>query len=386
MNVLLSSLGHWWNAEAAYAAALAEALIKDGHKAWLLAPPGTRNMAALKDKGLPVLEGLPGTRPGHWNPLALLSALRRFQAAEAVDVVNVFRSREFALHILAALGRGGPAVVRTRGSAQSISAHGLNRRLYTRWGEGLVLSSEAVANHLEGTFGGLHANHKVIYYPAPHLAARKYSAPCAPATAQLRKTLLREAGASEAALLLTMVGRVALEKGQEVLVQTMKSLLAETPEVRLLLVNKDYSGEMEQKKVVQKIIDTLELRRHVHWLGFRNDLPGIMAASDIGVIPSLDSEMNCRVAMEFFSQGTPVAVLPTGALPEVVEHARSGLVATDKTPAALAAELKKLIASADLRERLGQGALKAAQTRFSSQVFLEQTLSVYTAALALRRR
>jgi glycosyltransferase involved in cell wall biosynthesis len=89
--------------------------------------------------------------------------------------------------------------------------------------------------------------------------------------------------------------------------------------------------------------------------------------------------------MEFFAAGTPVAAFPTGALPEVIAHGESGLLAPDHSAPALAGLLGALLGDGVLRERLGRGAAAAAAGRFAPRRFLTQTLAVYEAALARRR-
>jgi D-inositol-3-phosphate glycosyltransferase len=109
----------------------------------------------------------------------------------------------------------------------------------------------------------------------------------------------------------------------------------------------------------------------------------VMGCADAGVIPSLSSETNCRVTMEFFSVGTPVVAFPTGALPEVIQDGVSGLVTPDHTPEHLAAALQRVLQDGGLRESLATGALQAARGRFSRAGFLDQTLTAFEAA---RRR
>jgi glycosyltransferase involved in cell wall biosynthesis len=124
----------------------------------------------------------------------------------------------------------------------------------------------------------------------------------------------------------------------------------------------------------------LKVGNQVRWLGYRNDVRHIMACADIGVIPSLSSEMNCRVAVEFFSVGTPVVAFPTGALPEVVKEGVSGLITVERTSESLMGALALLLHDEDLRSGLAAGAFDAARKRFSRKGFLEQTLATFEMA------
>jgi len=53
-------------------------------------------------------------------------------------------------------------------------------------------------------------------------------------------------------------------------------------------------------------------------VGYREDIQDVMSALDLGVIPSIGSEVICRVAFELMAVGVPVVASDVGVLPEVV--------------------------------------------------------------------
>jgi glycosyltransferase involved in cell wall biosynthesis len=377
VNVLLSSYVHWWNAEAAYAAVLADLLQRGGHRAWVLTRPGTFNGAQLRARGLEVVTDI-----ALWerHPLRLRAALRRlsaFQAARRIDVVDVFRSREMAWHLLAARSRPGLRVVRTRGSALPLRGNWLNGKLYRDWSDGLIASAEAVRRQMVAALALPPERVRTIYVPIdlpPRLPPAERAAG--------RAALLSGLALPPDALLLAIVGRAYPEKGHDRLLEALARLAPRFPDAALLVLDKGIDDRADYVAALRERQAALGLEERVRWLGFRDDVRRLMALADVGVIPSLASEVNCRVAVEFFSVGTPVAAFPTGALPEVVEDGVSGRVARDRTPGALAAALEPLLGDAALRERLGEGARRQAETRFSRERFLAETLAAFEAALA----
>ena len=377
MNVLLSSYVHWWNAEAAYAAVLADLLQRGGHRAWVLTRPGTFNGAQLRARGLEVVTDI-----ALWerHPLRLRAALRRlsaFQAAERIDVVDVFRSREMAWHLLAARGNPGLRVVRTRGSAMPLRGNWLNGKLHRDWSDGLIASAEVVRRQMVSVLALPPERVRTIYFPIDLPALP----PPAERAAQ-RAALLAELALPADALLLAIVGRAYPEKGHERLLEALARLAPRFPNAALLVLDKRIDDRADYVEALRTREAGLGLEERVRWLGFRDDVRHLMALVDVGVIPSLASEVNCRVAVEFFSVGTPVAAFPTGALPEVVEDGVSGRIARAHTPEALADALEPLLGDASLRERLGNGARRQAGTRFSRERFLAETLATFEAALA----
>ena len=106
-----------------------------------------------------------------------------------------------------------------------------------------------------------------------------------------------------------------------------------------------------------------------------------MEFADAGVVSSVESEVICRVAVEFFSVATPVVAFPTGCLPEIVQHEKNGMLAKLKTAEALTDELRKILSNPKLCNRLGRGARRDAEIRFNPQKMLSETLKVFEHAL-----
>jgi glycosyltransferase involved in cell wall biosynthesis len=384
VNVLIGSGFRHWNAEAAYAARLAALLRSAGHGAWVLAPPETRNAAELSERGLDPITGIHPSNPNplHWP--GELRRLREFQALRRIDVVNVFQAAEWPLHLWAARRGASPehalALVRTRGGARVERSSWFNRRMYGVWSDAVIASCELIRNRLQANVSVPDDRIRTIYYPAD-----PPTAPNAAERAAKQSALLRELGLEPGRFLLAVVGRIAPEKGHERLVRALAALIRRLPHAALLIVNKAYPSEAPHRERLERLVRELDLEPWVRWLGFRADLRRVMACADLGVIPSLASELNCRVAVEFFSAGTPVVAFPTGALPEVVEHGLSGWVTAKPSPEELEAALFQLAENPELRAALAEGARGQAAARFGESDFLRATLEVFEQALRRRR-
>lgn len=379
MNVLLCSCTHWWNAEAHYAALLAECLREAGHKAWVLTQPRTRHAEQLERRGIRPITEIPiWTR----NPIAwpaVRTQFATFLMRNAVQVVDVFRSGELPFVLWAAGSSPATRVVRTRGTARPVRGHWLNRRLYAAC-DGLIASANVLKQELVKGLALPPEAVRTIYFPAePPLdwsGSRR---------AEAREKLLQALGLPRDRVLLAIVGRVFPEKGHDRLIEALAEVRLRHPAAALLIADKGYPDEAPHRERLKAHIAARKLEPHVRWLGFREDIREVMACADYGVIPSLASEMNCRVAMEFFSAGTPVVAFPTGALPEVVENNVTGIVTPDQSPDTLAGVLGSLIGNPGLRPLLARHAREAVLKRFSRQRFLEETLAVFQAALAKPR-
>ena len=106
-----------------------------------------------------------------------------------------------------------------------------------------------------------------------------------------------------------------------------------------------------------------------------------MKFTGLGIVSSVDSEVICRVAMEFFSVATPVVAFPTGCLPEIIRQGQNGMLAKNKTSEALVVEIRNVLSNPELQAQISQGARRDAEVRFDPQIMLDKTLEVFESAL-----
>jgi CelD/BcsL family acetyltransferase involved in cellulose biosynthesis len=110
----------------------------------------------------------------------------------------------------------------------------------------------------------------------------------------------------------------------------------------------------------------------------------LLAGARCVVIPSEVPETSSLVAMEALASGTPVVAAPVGALPEIVEHRRTGLLA--RGVAELAEAMRAVAATVDRR-----ACRRAAEARFDVRAMTDRYLALYDEVrvgrrLARRRR
>ena len=163
MNVLLSSCLHAWNAEAAYAGALAEEWRAGGHTVTVVTNPGSPNEAELRRREFEIV---PAFLPAGANPLRWRRAVRALSALQTrrgIQIVDVFRSSELPFHLAAA----SPAVrvVRTRGIDRPIRTNWINRKMHRDWCAGLIASADVVGAQMERQLGIHQGRIRTIYYP-----------------------------------------------------------------------------------------------------------------------------------------------------------------------------------------------------------------------------
>ena len=118
-------------------------------------------------------------------------------------------------------------------------------------------------------------------------------------------------------------------------------------------------------------------------------VPSLLKALDVLVLPSvtilpLHREQFGRVLVEAMAAGVPVIGSSSGAIPEVIGDA--GLVVPERDPVALANAIDTVLGEPELRQRLIERGRARAATRFAWSTIAQQTLALFDAAIARRRR
>ena len=115
---------------------------------------------------------------------------------------------------------------------------------------------------------------------------------------------------------------------------------------------------------VRKLAESLGLAGEVHFLGQRRDVPDLLNAMDIFVLPSYSEGLSLAL-LEAMAAGLPVIATAVGGLPEVVTDGDNGLLIPPRDAAALAGALERLLADPALAQRLGANAREHVREHFS---------------------
>jgi len=147
-------------------------------------------------------------------------------------------------------------------------------------------------------------------------------------------------------------------KGHLELLQAL-ALLKDRQTVHALMV-----GGGRRQEEMQQLAASLGLAGVVHFLGNRKDVPELLAAMDIFVLPSHSEGVSLAV-LEAMAAGLPVIVSEVGGLPEIVKHGETGLLIPPKDPEALAQSLARVLEEPGLARKLGQKAREHVQEKYS---------------------
>lgn len=158
-----------------------------------------------------------------------------------------------------------------------------------------------------------------------------------------------------------MIGRLADGKGFDLLVEAAAEM--EREDWSVLLV-----GDGPIADELSTDIEARGLDDQVFMTGYRDDVPNVLAASDVLVLPSY-REGTPRVITEAMASGLPVIATDIAGIPEQVEDGESGYLIPTGDAKALTERLETLLADPDLQSRMGNaGASRSTEFSVASML------------------
>ena len=176
---------------------------------------------------------------------------------------------------------------------------------------------------------------------------------------------------SDTAIRIGTVGRLAPQKGQIYLLQALPDIVEKHPQAHLLFI-----GDGPQEDELKAVAASLGVADHCSFLGFRRDVPELLAALDIFVQPSPREGLSITL-LEAMGAGKPVVAADITGNQEVVDDGLNGVLCQPMSSAALSEAIITLIEDRDRACLLGTEARHKVEERFDERIMLEQTVSLY---------
>ena len=188
-----------------------------------------------------------------------------------------------------------------------------------------------------------------------------------------------EFGIAEGVPVFGLVSMIRGEKGYNHFVNAASKVLEKFPDARFVIAGDGEPARVERLR--KKILDMFPRQPSpVLLVGYRDDVPKVMAAIDVLVLPS-KQEAQSLVIPQAFATGKPVIASNVGGIPENVRDGLNGFLVKPGDENGLAAAMEQLAASPDLRKRLGAAALDLAHRELSFDRKMDLLLASYRKAI-----
>ena len=171
--------------------------------------------------------------------------------------------------------------------------------------------------------------------------------------------------------LVGIVAQLEDHKGHRYLIDATRVIKEETPRIKLIVVG---SGSLEME--LSRQAQDLGVEDLVFFLGFREDVPRILASLDLFVLSSHMEGLGSSI-LDAMAAKLPVVATRAGGIPEIVVHRETGLLVPPRSPSALAEAVLKLYKDRKLAAALGAKGFEVVHEKFSAEAMAERIVEVY---------
>lgn len=187
---------------------------------------------------------------------------------------------------------------------------------------------------------------------------------------------------------LGFIGRLEPRKGVSELAQALCQVLPDFPEWKVKIAGSSTGSCVSG--IDPEVVVKMKLARFAEQVDFQDrieprDVPDWLASVGICVFPSI-WETFSYVTLEAAQAGKAIIGTRTGAVPEILDNGRAGLIVPPGDVSALAEALRKLMADGELRAKLGASAQRRFEERFHPDRVMGEILEVYREAMERAKR
>jgi len=167
------------------------------------------------------------------------------------------------------------------------------------------------------------------------------------------------------------VNRLHQIKRVDMLISSFAQIVAKFPSAKLLIIG---DGKLRQK--LHELASTLEVQKHVFFIGAVEDPSKYLQASDLFLLGS-DEENQSNALIEAMSCGIPVVATKVGGNKEIVQPGVNGLLVARSSINELSQAISQILQDKELGARLGISARQSVVEKYSFDDVVERYLSLY---------
>jgi lipopolysaccharide heptosyltransferase II len=329
-------------------------LVGHGHRS-IVVSNGGELVARLEESGTKHY-----TLPVHKKSLRtmgkMVKALRDIIHSEGVDVVHA-RSRVPAWIAYFACRKTNAAFITT--------CHGYyNNRFFSQvmgWPKLVIVPSKAIGRRMIDGFK-VSAN----------------SIRCIPRSVDFEKfNIVRKDAPGKSFFTVTSVGRITPLKGHSYFLKAMARVVRIMPNVRIWIVGDAPRKKEFYKRDLEVLVKRLGMKDCVEFLGNRNDVPQILAQTDVLVLSTITQESFGRVILEAQAAGVPVVATRVGGVVDIIEDGKTGILVMPRDTEGMAKEVMRLLKDRALSAQLVSAAQEKLRREFTLDQMASRTIHVY---------
>ena len=177
-----------------------------------------------------------------------------------------------------------------------------------------------------------------------------------------------------------LIGRFAARKGHNYAMRAMKLASARVPDLRMI-----FAGDGELESELRAEARELGVSDRVLFAGFRRDIPRLLAASDLLLLPSED-ECLPLVILEAMSSRLPVVATDVGGISEAVDDGGTGILVSPRDAEGLADAMVEVLGDVERARAMGVEGRRKVEAEFGLEACSAAVFTVYDELLTKKGR
>lgn len=342
----------------------AQGMIRRGHRVLLACRPGSPIARAAREQGI---ETFIMSLNGAFD-IAGIRRLRVFLRRHKVDIVNTHSSKDSWCGGFAARFSGGVKVIRTRHLSIPIKKSFESRLLYGSLPDAVVTSGESLRRHV---IERVDLDPDRVTSIPTGIDLSRFD----PSSVDGNR-VRTEFGAGDTSPLIGTVGMPRHMKGHVYLVEAAAEVLREFPQARLVLVGDVATASTIKQRLAARAAD-LGISDRLTIAGYREDIPEVMAALDVFVLPSVSYEGVPQVVGQAMAMRRPVVATDVGGVKEQVINGQTGILVEKANSGQLAQGILTLLKNPDTAARMGDNGRRLIEEHYSLDAMLDATERLY---------
>lgn len=362
MKTLHTNFHKGWGGQSNRILIVCRELAHKGHDVTIAAPPQSELIRRAQDAGIRIYDGALFARG--FRPIQIIKdvlGLRAYIRKEAFDIIHTHGSQDSWAAALALSGlRKRPHLVRTKHNIFPIEDHVFNRWLYGKATEKIVCISRAIVDYCASkpylkreNFVLIHSAVNADYYGGGD------------------GVKIRREFNLQNRFVAGIIGRLRSEKGHPYLLKAIAKIKDQIPNFSLFVCGdgtlfRELHEQSEKLGIADRTIIT----------GFRKDIPDILAALDLFILPSLSEGLGTAV-LEAGAAGLPIIASNVGGIPDIIDDGKNGRLVPPADADALADAILYFYQNRETAHQYGTAVREHVRSNFSEQALGDKNEDLY---------
>jgi len=338
-------------------------MAKLGHKVTIMTQGNAEYVERFRANGIKIIDCYPKKK----ICLHSIKTLRKELSEHHYDVVYAMNSKTIPNAAFACIGFKNTRLVTYRGTVGGLYRHDPSAyltHLHPRV-DGISCVAQAVTDDVKKHVW-MNPDKVVTIYKGHDIAWY-----------QAKPADLSALGLPENAFSAICIANARPSKGVHILLESAKSL-AHLANLHILLVGRDMDTEQNLQ-----LAEKSGMGERIHFLGYRNDVPELLAASQVQVQPSISGEGLPKTIIEAMAMAVPSVVTTTGGGKELLIDGETGFIVPVQDAKAIADKIQWLYDSEENRQTMGNKAQQRMIDDFSCRASAEQHLDFFQSLLKI---